>query len=1415
MDSKMSLEETGDTNTIVSEPSQMLEEDPDGGSCVAHKEGSMDVVTDPGEEVVLATQTLPLPVVPIVFSWGRSDFGSLFRQDSIVGEGNEDECDGVFAFNRGSRIFLSIASNVYHSVAVTSTGDVYTCGENYEGQVTGTVNSQGQNGSPMIQYPRPMILETLAHQRVSSIACGLNHTVCITASGCAMSFGGNECGQLGHSSVQGSTGSISFVSPKVVNFDTSHRTTPLIVTKATCGDLFTLFLTTSGEVYGCGSAAYVGQSTPGAPTPSDAVICPAKRVEALIGSHISEICAGAAHCLAVTTSGDLYTWGSNSHYQLGYSTCTTTATTTATSSSARIAADALDTGADAKHQQIPRRVIDVSDIVGVAAGYHHSIAWTSGGIVLGAGANKYGQLAQPTPQVESFIPIELKHKCMMVACGHYHTLALCCSGESTGLDGSGSNGNGGGSSSSSSSSSSTPSATVLYGFGANNNQQITATSTAPLFREPVEISTFSSGWNVSSLLTVAAGGDQSFAIGANPAIISNQLSTAVIGTTTTSAGQSILLTGQSSPSSSSSSSSSSSLTATTASLSGTLLRKQFSTLASKATTSMNASSLLALIEKAQAELEEGFKQHEARQKQQHGNNNNNSNTSLLSASSAEEEATDTPLNSAAARQPFVPNFSDDAMLGIALKTFCELLSSPSLLADSFTIENKSSESAIEQQEVVDASISRLRTSIMIDKNKDILQPIKSSYAPTDLTYEQLIAYEQPTASVTSSSGEPTAVAVKEASTTKTELTPVALNEMPVDMFLQSSPNLDFLGIEKCYVALLNLGKYCDINIITGRLYSAIAQSTAQLTHLYASTSASTIDGGNSNDNSSWNSSSSPASALRVALILWLAPIMASPEITGTILKQLLTLMSPQWRQLCILLQMAPPHILVSRLLQPCKAHFACNLRYHREEFLGAEESIEPFCKAIQWLFLVNRVARFAPPDVFYSEKITTLPDTLLASDFLRWRSETFASPERRAQSKDKNNFYLARYGFLLSAEVKKRIIMCETAIRQNHAQSESVRMAIFGGMMGGMAGMNGPIAIEPYFVLSVEREHLLQHALIHIDSASDADLRKPLKVVFISEEGIDEGGVRKEFFLLLIKQFFSPEYGLFVTAPNGRVSWFNTGNVWSSHEYKLIGTLLGLAVYNDVLLDVHFPEVFFKKLIPTMEVKLADVESIDPELHQGLRQLKDFQPAEQVEDIFCRSFVQEFEVFGDKQEKELLVGGKAIAVTGGNRLAYVHYMVQWLLNDSVNDQFKSLQEGFSRVISPGSLVLFSPHELELLMVGTPHLDFNELQQNSEYVGEAGWNETHSTIVGFWKTVQSLTLEEKQKFLAFVTGSNKAPMGGLKNIKLKIQRMGPHSNSLPTAHTCFNTLLLPEYNSESYTKDRLLKAICECEGFGLK
>ena len=78
----------------------------------------------------------------------------------------------------------------------------------------------------------------------------------------------------------------------------------------------------------------------------------------------------------------------------------------------------------------------------------------------------------------------------------------------------------------------------------------------------------------------------------------------------------------------------------------------------------------------------------------------------------------------------------------------------------------------------------------------------------------------------------------------------------------------------------------------------------------------------------------------------------------------------------------------------------------------------------------------------------------------------------------------------------------------------------------------------------------------------------------------------------------------------------------------------------------------------------------------------------------------------------------------------------------------------------------------------------------------------------------MTEDQKKNFLEFCTGSDRCPVGGLQRLKLTITKNGPDSNRLPSAHTCFNVLLLPEYSSIDNLKERLMKALENSMGFGM-
>lgn len=63
------------------------------------------------------------------------------------------------------------------------------------------------------------------------------------------------------------------------------------------------------------------------------------------------------------------------------------------------------------------------------------------------------------------------------------------------------------------------------------------------------------------------------------------------------------------------------------------------------------------------------------------------------------------------------------------------------------------------------------------------------------------------------------------------------------------------------------------------------------------------------------------------------------------------------------------------------------------------------------------------------------------------------------------------------------------------------------------------------------------------------------QVEFVGEEAEDAGGVRKEFFLLLLKEIFDPVYGMFKQSEETNMIWFSNNPFEDDVMYYLIGEL--------------------------------------------------------------------------------------------------------------------------------------------------------------------------------------------------------------------------------------------------------------------
>jgi len=429
----------------------------------------------------------------------------------------------------------------------------------------------------------------------------------------------------------------------------------------------------------------------------------------------------------------------------------------------------------------------------------------------------------------------------------------------------------------------------------------------------------------------------------------------------------------------------------------------------------------------------------------------------------------------------------------------------------------------------------------------------------------------------------------------------------------------------------------------------------------------------------------------------------------------------------------------------------------------------------------HRALRF---EMFYNEAVNE--ELNLKEDYKRWKHSS-------------NVFSFAANNFILDPAAKARLLQIDAAHQMSYQVEEAVMQSFFSLSRS-----------SPYLILQVDRTNLIPGTLQQLQNKSSADLKKPLKIKFIGESGVDEGGLQKEFFQLIIKQIFDPAFGMFSYSEETRTYWFRAETLESTSEFELIGILLGLAIYNSIILDVQFPDIIYKKLMgykPT----LRDLKDQNPELGNGLQKLLDFKG--DIEETFCRNFIVSYEtMFGEMKTVELKKDGQKIPLTNDNRKEYVDLYVQWSLEKSIEKQFKAFATGFDLVVGGESLKLFRWEELELLICGSKELDFHALEKVTLY--EPPYNPETQVIKHFWEIVHELKTEDKKKLLFFCTGSDRVPIKGLSSLQFAISRSGPDSNQLPTSHTCFNHLLLPEYSTKDKLRRSIQIAIQNSKGFGL-
>jgi hypothetical protein len=93
-----------------------------------------------------------------------------------------------------------------------------------------------------------------------------------------------------------------------------------------------------------------------------------------------------------------------------------------------------------------------------------------------------------------------------------------------------------------------------------------------------------------------------------------------------------------------------------------------------------------------------------------------------------------------------------------------------------------------------------------------------------------------------------------------------------------------------------------------------------------------------------------------------------------------------------------------------------------------------------------------------------------------------------------------------------------------------------------------------------------------------------------TEEDVEQDNIDDqeecEYFQLVFKELFNADYGMFQHNPDNRTYWFNYQTFESNINFELIGTLLALAPWHQVILDIPILPMCYKHLLgihPSME----------------------------------------------------------------------------------------------------------------------------------------------------------------------------------------------------------------------------------------
>ena len=377
--------------------------------------------------------------------------------------------------------------------------------------------------------------------------------------------------------------------------------------------------------------------------------------------------------------------------------------------------------------------------------------------------------------------------------------------------------------------------------------------------------------------------------------------------------------------------------------------------------------------------------------------------------------------------------------------------------------------------------------------------------------------------------------------------------------------------------------------------------------------------------------------------------------------------------------------------------------------------------------------------------------------------------------------------------------------------------------------------------LGINRDHIVVSALVMM--AKFAHVKQAiLEVAFLGEEGTGSGPTN-EFYSLAIDQLGSGHNGvMFRSCPDGSLfpsvlmvkeSDVDSANrTFQSHQlfcqtsssvdqvlvqWRLLGLIVGRAILDSRLVDIDMHPLFWEmaRQVAFGEPVIVGehlLHQIDSTLLQSLKAM------EKITDEDLEALDVDASVLPGHEQYRLSSESYKI-VTRSQLADFKFNIIRAHLYDGIIHQIKEFVAGFTQVISREILSVVHPTEMRSILAGAS-LSNDQWWMSDVLVraikADHGYSLTSPQILNLVEIMSQLSLEDRLRFVRFVTGSRTLPRDGFGGLKphltvvkaVKGPEEGPPDSFLPSVMTCANFLKVPEYSSKEIMRIQLLKAISE-------